>query len=287
MANTLYLLAAYDNSGRRYWRSPFVDLSRAPAPVGSYDASTLTVMASFPYGPITTALEGWWQASDLTLAQNGPVLQWPDASGNGMILRGDPTFFGSPPLMRNASANFGGQNAVYFQNSIALNMDRPSGFIGGDGAQSCYVVFNPVFLPGIGAAFGFGGNNFPGSRVVCFVGDSGCGNGFVSFDSFGSGIGAALSSGTHVASFAMAQGAAWDTCDFRIDGVAQSNAGAGTTPLNISQPMVQFEIGGFANDSGGNYTGEVAEVLCYAANHGPTERASVFSYLSQKYGLSL
>lgn len=43
---TSYLLGAYDASGRRYWVSATYDFASAPAPVGAWITSTLTIMAT-------------------------------------------------------------------------------------------------------------------------------------------------------------------------------------------------------------------------------------------------
>lgn len=44
---TYYALAAYDSSSRRYWTSTTIDFASAPAPVGSWNTATLTVLSSW------------------------------------------------------------------------------------------------------------------------------------------------------------------------------------------------------------------------------------------------
>lgn len=47
VVTTIYGLAAYDSTSRRYWSSTTIDFASAPTPVGAWQTTTLTVISSW------------------------------------------------------------------------------------------------------------------------------------------------------------------------------------------------------------------------------------------------
>lgn len=239
--------------------------------------------------PITSPLqidncEGWWDASQLSLADDAAVASLPDLAGNGYDAVQDDAEL--QPVCKTAVAN--GLRIVRFDNSgpptQALQLASVAGLFNGWAGVTMAVVARPASSSAI-ALFGVLSAENLNIRFEVTSEDNGINNLYVQPDD------------AHPQANLLAGIGAGDV--FRSAVYAWDGGYAVTAALSYSQQETSFAdspftsldpdsayIGGDAFAVGllGGLTADVAEIVLYSRALNVTERQRLYEYLSVKWG---
>lgn len=286
-----YMLAAYDNSGRRYWLSFTIDFASAPAPVGAWNVSTLTQISEWDSSEQIPPqdLVAWYRAGDLDLRDGSTIATWPDRSCYRADLLTIPSV--DQPLFVASDPDFNGQASVQFGGNRQLYRLLPPGYQSGSRGVSLYIVHRPTLTgPGLQCLFCWGQDNAATRRMTALVADLGGGIWQIWSDSYSQGTAQyQVQSATQIYSVFVGDGQPIANGVVWIDGAVppvQTSPGNGVA-LNIPSPVSEVKIGGFAQANGYVFGGKIAEVIVYSKDHTLTERARTLAYLSDRYNIAV
>ncbi len=221
-----------------------------------------------------SALKGWFKGNELAGANNDPIANWPDDSGNG----NDMTNGSAPPRPLLATSLLNSMNVVRFVNAsnhfLQIDLDTFSGAT----AASAYVVFKvdadpPVSTGGlwrVGTGFA---NLHPHTDGVIY-------------DGFGATVRKTTGDPTPALTSWRIYGvhsAANDWGSF-IDGVSFFSTATNTVGFEPTGPS--FGRGDDGAGSTVTLQGHVAEVIFTNAKQSQANREKVEGYLAHKWGLT-
>ncbi len=234
------------------------------------------------------SLQLWLRADDLSLADGDAVMNWSDASGNGLVAAADGGG-GTEPTFEANSAN-SSLPSISFDDGDYLNLGQPAGldFVPGTDSWSFFVVYSisdpteeGTFLAKAGAT--------SGDRTYQYV----INNNGSSDGHFSSTIGGNLTNGnfqsntgawfvgSHTNNTTTRDSWVNENSNISANGIGTNTTGS--VDVLIGARRQTAPTTGFADA----LNGKMAEIAMYDAEMNEAQRIIVSNYLAAKYGVAL